>query len=318
MTWYDFLLKPKEKVSLHQCKRILGQGAFGITYLTPDNLVVKIEAITYNKGGEIGDDFGMNVVPTLDYEVRKHFTQIYGIQYLDYNPLPDLKCIKKITKRLKFFIENDEVEKYKVSIMEYSGEPISSIHFTGELRTESFKQLFNPVCLMLSMGYYHNDLHQGNITYDVNKKLFKIIDYNVMRKFDVNKYIKNGYYFNIRNNLNFLFRLLLNNSFFKDFNIENIKYLGPKKYMKYDSLIMTYELLFYPEKYENFCNIPIKDLPKTFNPKDIMECLYYINSYDFSKNYDETKTLGEYYEEVMKEACFDIALKVSQKLKIEI
>ena len=37
MNWFDFLLpKKSNKVSLRQCKRILGQGGFGITYLATD------------------------------------------------------------------------------------------------------------------------------------------------------------------------------------------------------------------------------------------------------------------------------------------
>jgi hypothetical protein len=307
MNWFDFFIK-KKKVSLYQCQRILGRGAYGITYLTPDNLVVKIEAIT-DSDNLIGDEFGKDVVPTLPIDVRPHFTQIYVIQYLDYNPLPYLDCIEKDT--LSYKLKN--AKKYKVTIMEYSGVPIQSLDLSDESRREGFKQLFKPAFYALMLGYYHNDLHIGNITYDENKKLFKIIDYNSMTKDNGNFYPSWIILFD-----NFILNYFhFTNIYNVTINIDDIKFSGPSKFLKYSNLVSIYEIQFYPEKYKYRFTDEDKEPLNVFNPKDIMEALFFIESYNFTnKKYDKKKTLKEYYRECNKDAYIDIYTKVCEILKI--
>jgi hypothetical protein len=330
MVWYDFLLKKEKKttkVSLHQCKKILGQGAFGITYLTPDNLVVKIE--TYQEGPWNifhGDTFGMEVLPTLSYEVRKHFTQIYGIQIIDYNPTTDLKCLETSNKlyNLNSF---EGGEKFKVSVMEYGGETVNSIELTNELRIKAFKQLFNPICVMMSNGYYHNDLHTGNITYDSKKDLFKIIDYNVMQKPENVGYSIDYKFINW--NLSVLFDNFLLNKAFIDYEkygklettFKNLKYDGPSKYIKNLDLLIKYEMQVHPGKYEDLFTVPLEKLPKTFKPKDIIEALYYIENYNFDTEltkYDNSLTLNQHYDKVIKNSIFEISKKITKMFDIEL
>jgi hypothetical protein len=307
MTWFDFFIK-KKKVSLHQCQRILGRGAYGVTYLTVDNLVVKIEAIV-KSDNLIGDEFGKDVVSTLPIDIRPHFTQIYGIQYLDYNPLPDLDCIEKDT----FGYKLKNAKKYKVTIMEYSGVPIDNLNLSDELRREGFKQLFKPAFYALMLGYYHNDLHIGNITYDENKKLFKIIDYNMMSKDKGNLYISWFFLFD---------NFVLNYFYFtRDYgfliNTDDIKFSGPAKFLKYPYLVSVYELQFYPEKYKDLLNEKYKESLNVFEAKDIMEALYFFDSYNFTnKKYDKKKTLKEYYRECNEDGYIDIYTKVCEILKI--
>jgi len=73
------------------CFKILGQGAQGITYLTPENIVVKVEPIR-KKILKDGDKFGLEIVPRLPKEIKKHFTQYYSVEFYDENPLENLKC----------------------------------------------------------------------------------------------------------------------------------------------------------------------------------------------------------------------------------
>lgn len=323
MTWYDFLLNPKKKVTLHQCKKILGQGVFGISYLTPDNLVVKIEPY-YDEIGKVGEDFAMNILPTLPYEVRKHFTQIYGIQILDYNPIPDLKCLEEGYKPFKL----DNSHKYKVSIMEYGGVPINSIKLTNELRIQGFKELFNPVCAVLAMGYSHNDLHMGNITYDENKKTFRIIDYNIMSRIDLlnnSLDIYDTFKFNIERNLIILFENFLLNDIPSINEKEILKiigdnvYEGPIKYLKYPKIIYYYETLINPEKYNNFLKVSFSELPKTFKILNIIKCLYYIYDYDFNDTkygLNDKMTLNDYYQNNLSKGFYEISCEVSRLLNL--
>jgi hypothetical protein len=308
MVWYDFLIK-KRKVSLHQCQRILGRGKYGVTYLTTDNLVVKIEVV--DEDNQIGDKFGKDIVPTLPLEIKQHFTQIYGIQYLDYNPLPDLECIDKDTFNYKL----KNAKKYKVSIMEYSGVPIDSLKLTNELRIEGFKQLFKPAFYALTLGYSHNDLHIGNITYDENKRIFKIIDYNSMTEGNNNFYPSWIMLFD-----NFLLHYFQIGEYYEFYNsiVKDFKFSGPNKYLKYPDLVNIYEIQMNPEKYKKLFESS-EVISETFGDKNIMEALYYVYSYDFYKRkYDKSKSVEEYYQECRSEGYIEMFMKINEILKIDI
>lgn len=168
------------------CFKILGQGAQGITYLTPDNKVIKVEP-SKKKVLSRGDIFGLEVVPTFNPDIRKHFMQIYSVEFYEYNPLLDLKCLTdnsifRYFKKSSFENANLPIAKYyKVSIMENAGDKSASVVLkTAKDYHDLFTQLYIPICVMNYYGYFHEDLHMGNIMY--SNSVYKIIDYGVMAK----------------------------------------------------------------------------------------------------------------------------------------
>ena len=96
MHWYEY-----KKLDLRKCKKFLGQGNWGIAYLTEENLVVKIEQIKYDESSYVNDDFGLKIVPTLNDEIRRHFVQIFDIKFLNYNPLSEIKFPEKHNYKFK-------------------------------------------------------------------------------------------------------------------------------------------------------------------------------------------------------------------------
>lgn len=304
MKWFEFL-KDKKKISLLQCQKFLGSGAFGLTYLTTDNLVVKIEPV-YTKELTVGDTFGMQVVPTLNYEVRKHFIQIYSVQFLDYNPLPHLKCLEPgIERKFKFYNKTDI---YKVTVMEYGG---SSFELNDGTALRMVKQLFNPVCVMLSMGYFHYDIFGRNIV--VKDGVYRIIDYGVMNKVNEINLFQIDFSRIIRNNLYSLLSVLLPSVRLDknwDLLIKSAKnFKGPKKYGKYPETVWVYTDLF-----------EIQDPEYTYlvDSQKLLDAIYYIFNYKFyPEGYDELST-QEYYEKVCKKAFYSIAKKVTTLLDLNV
>ncbi len=301
MGWFDLILG-KKKVSLLQCQKFLGAGFFGLVYLTTDNLVVKIEPSYTNKMND-GDKFGMEVVPTLNNEIKKHFIQIYSVQFLDYNPVKDLRCIEPgREKKYKFPLGNDS-KYYKITVMENGG---TGITLNNKNALDIVKQLINPVCVMLSMGYCHNDIYTRNIL--VKDGVYKIADYGVMR-YVLNKTVTNNDFHNIleRNLYSLLFFLLpfernKEKSWMK-INQQASKFTGPKKYLKYRQLAFAYADLFL-EKDED--DVYVVDSEK------LMECFYLIYNYNFYIKLENNEmSLEEYNKMIFEKGFFAIAKKLN-------
>ncbi len=188
------------------CFKILGQGAQGITYLTPENIVVKVEPVR-KKILKDGDKFGLEIVPKLPNEIKKHFTQYYSVEFYDENPLENLKCITdnsifRYFKKTSFASLNFPKSIYfKVTTMENAGSMFAeSVLTNAKMPRMYFEQLYIPVCAMNYMGYFHKDLHTQNVMFD--GETFKIIDYGLMKKLksfssDINRLTEVLYFYRI-------------------------------------------------------------------------------------------------------------------------
>lgn len=300
MGWFNF--GGNKKINLSQCQKFLGSGAFGMTYLTTDNLVVKIEPSDTNKLS-VGDDFGINIIPTLDYQISKHFTQIFSVQFLKYNPLPDLKCIEPGMER-KFKFENKNPKFYKITVMEYAGEPFK---LTDELGYELIKQLINPVCAMLSLGYFHNDIHSGNIM--LKNGIFKITDYGGMKNLDdFDEFYSHHLEYIVYSNIYLILSAGLPSSSRLDLKMnmkQKIKnYKGPKKYLAYWYVLNAYIELM-DTKIDGFHNM--------FDNEKFIDALYYIADFDFYIK-GEDLSVSEYKEMICEKGFTKIAKKLNELL----
>jgi hypothetical protein len=155
------------------CKEILGQGLNGIVYLTTDNKVIKIEPVE-KKIITDGDKWGKDIVPTLNLDIQKHFMRIYSITFLKKNPMPSLSCVKGVN-----IYHLAAAPFYKKTILENAGKSLTYTEWTDKKRKDAIFSLLQPVAEMNNLGYYHNDLHAGNIV-QTSDNIFKIIDYGNM------------------------------------------------------------------------------------------------------------------------------------------
>lgn len=256
------------------CFRILGQGAQGITYLTPENIVVKVEP-TRSNIIKPGDKFGLEVVPKIPKEVRKHFTQYYSVEFYEENPLLNLKCSKDSIFR---FFKKSSFEKvqfpktsyYKVTTMEYSGDKVANDVVTNaKMFRMMFEQLYVPICAMNYMGYCHGDLHYDNIMFDGTT--FKIIDYGLMKEInnDVNVIDMDRFLYNLFD-YRTEYRLRSKYPLFWDFDREEcLSRVLPEVPEKYKTISYTYKNLIHLEDKEK-CSYINDDLKVEFINKDII------------------------------------------------
>lgn len=185
---------------MNTCFKILGQGAQGVTYLSKlsaeKDVVVKVEPVRKNVLKD-GDYFGLEVVPQLPEEVRRHFIKYYSVEFYEENPLLNLVCSSEsLSKKIKRFLLSEEssfnnlkfpkVPYYKVTTMEYAGDMTAESvtvrpNILGpNMHRMMFEQLYVPACAINHIGYFHRDMHARNIMFD--GKLFKIIDYGLMKR----------------------------------------------------------------------------------------------------------------------------------------
>lgn len=160
-----------------KCAKILGKGKFGLAYLTPQNLVVKIEKVS-KKTKSFGEKFASEVVPTFTPSIKKHFIQYYDIEFV--KEISIIDCDKGTNIFIEPLSKNEKF--YKRTIMQYGGETLSLNDWTIKKCKECFESLLLPIANMNEANYYHYDIHINNIVYNKENKCFVLIDYGEMKK----------------------------------------------------------------------------------------------------------------------------------------